>query len=492
MIHRILLAGLVHETNTFVEEETGLLDFQRQVGDELFLSRGDSSPIGGFLDAAESFEWEVIPTVDYRAMAGGMVADEVIEAFWREFSERTSESLERGISAIFLVLHGAMVSQSYDDVEGEILSRLRAMKGAAEIPIFGVLDLHGNFTERMAENSNCLVGFRENPHTDARATGERAARLLKRCLETGEIPRTLWLHPPLVWPPTGTGTADEPMQTLEAMARRLEERHPEFWCANIWAGFSHADIAETGVSFSICAIGAMAAAKGALEDLANRALQWRKKGLPAEVDLDEAIGHFAGSRKPVILVEPSDNIGGGAPGDGTEILRALLARNIENAGIIINDPAAVATLNQYRIGTNALVCIGGRGSCLDRGPVDLDVTLVNRSDGIFYLEDTQSHIAALYGNRIDMGPSIVVRHNGITILLTSKKMPPCDLGQWRSLGINPEEFDLIVVKAAISHRQAYDKITGTSFTVDTPGPCGSNLRRLPFTKIRRPIFPLDD
>ena len=96
------------------------------------------------------------------------------------------------------------------------------------------------------------------------------------------------------------------------------------------------------------------------------------------------------------------------------------------------------------------------------------------------------------GARFDMGRSAVVRHAGVTVLLTSRKTPPFDLGQWRSQGIEPTQLFVIGVKAAVAHRRAYDPIAKASYTVDTPGPCSSNLRALPYRHIRRPVFPLDD
>ncbi|HZP85049.1 MAG TPA: MlrC C-terminal domain-containing protein, partial [Chthonomonadaceae bacterium] len=111
--------------------------------------------------------------------------------------------------------------------------------------------------------------------------------------------------------------------------------------------------------------------------------------------------------------------------------------------------------------------------------------------GKFTLEDRQSHLASMSGAQIDMGPCAVVRHRGVRILLTSHKTPPFDLGQWRSQGIVPETLSVIGVKAAVAHRRAYDPIAKASYWVDTPGPCSSNLRTLPFRRIRRPIYPLD-
>ena len=116
--------------------------------------------------------------------------------------------------------------------------------------------------------------------------------------------------------------------------------------------------------------------------------------------------------------------------------------------------------------------------------------LISRSDGSFELEDIKSQMVVL-GRTIHMGPSAVVRHRGLTILLTSRRVAPMDLGQWRSQGIDPEKLSAIGIKAAVGHRRAYDPIASASFTVATRGPCTSDLTRLPYRKIRRPVFPLD-
>jgi microcystin degradation protein MlrC len=136
--------------------------------------------------------------------------------------------------------------------------------------------------------------------------------------------------------------------------------------------------------------------------------------------------------------------------------------------------------------------IGGRGSLIGGGPLNLDLDFISRSDGRFKLEDAHSHLASMCGSEFDMGPCAVVRHGGLQILLTSRKTPPFDLGQWRSQGIEPEKLAVIGVKAAVAHRRGYDPIAGAHFSVETRGPCSSNLKQLPFQHVRRPVYPLDD
>ena len=487
MKKRVLIAGLFHETHTFLEGTTGMRDFAVLRGDELLRCAGDSSPLGGVLECACEFEWEVVPAVDFRASPSAMVEDEVVVTFWSDLAARIATPPD----AVYLVLHGAMASQSFADVEGEILSRLRKLIGLA-VPVFGVFDLHANFTQRMADLANCLVAYRENPHTDARNAAQIAARLLQRTLTTGEVPRTFWHHPPLMWPPTGVCTANEPMLSLERLARELEAASPNFWDVSVSAGFAFADTPDTGVSFAIATTGAESEARAALERLSASALESKAVGNVT----DPSIGEVFAPLQPLppgltVLVEPSDNIGGGAPGDGTGLLRALVERRIQNAAICINDPAAVRHLSSLLPGAKATLPIGGRGSRIDAGPLTLEVELLRSGDGKFELEDKQSHLASMCGDRFDMGPCAVVRHGGLAILLTSNKTPPFDLGQWRSQGIEPTALSVIAVKAAVAHRRAYDRIAARMLWVETPGPCMSNLQSLPYRKIQRPIFPLD-
>ena len=494
---RVILAGLFHETHTFLEGRTSLSEFEISRGDELLARRGDASPMGGFLEVADECGWDVVPTIDYRATPSATVGDEVFESFWVEFQERAQSTLAEGVDAIFLVLHGAMVSQSYSDVEGELLFRVRQLSRAMRLPIFGVYDLHANFTWEMACGAECLVAYRENPHTDAKQAAIRAARMLQRRFETGQQTRMIWVGTNIVWPPTGIATAANPMSSLESMAREIEAEHAEIWAVNVNAGYSFADTKDTGVSFSAVieyhdGDPPKPPALAHLERLASVARERRDEGnvtdRPIETALDEIDQNAPGL---TAIIEPSDNIGGGAPGDGTGILRAFIQRDFQNAAVAINDPDAVAALADLQPGETKTVAIGGKGSRIDAGPLELEVEFVSRSDGRFELENKQSHLASMCGSYCEMGPTAVVRHAGVTILLTSRKTPPFDLGQWRSQGIAPEQFSFIGVKAAVAHKAAYDPIVARSYWVDTPGPCTSSLKLLPFKRIRRPVFPLD-
>lgn len=492
MSTRIFLAGLFHETNSFVEKTTTIEAFKIIRGEEILGCLGDASPMDGFLDAARGYGWKVVPGIDYRATPSGPVADEVFEKYWAELREKLELSLSAGLDAIFLVLHGAMVTQSNTDPEGELLERIRLLPGAHDLPLFAVLDLHANVSRRMAENASALIPYRENPHTDARETAVRAARHLWQSLTSRKKLHTHLLQGRVVLAPPSTGTADSPMRELEAMARALE-KSAGHWEIGVAAGFAHSDTPDTGLSFWVVSDRPEISCHKTLESLYQEARSLAAKVNSSEWPLDDAIAHITKDRKfPALLVEPADNIGGGAPGDATFILRALLPHSeFQKCGVIINDPEAVVLLSRHSAGETIRLALGGKGSRLDQGPVDLEVRLERLSDGAFELEDKQSHLASMSGVHISMGPSAVVTHKHLTILITSKPTPPFDLGQWRSQGVEPKKLEVIGVKAAVAHRRAYDPITGSTYTVSTPGPCTSDLASLPYEKLRRPVYPLD-
>ena len=543
---RVLIAGIYHETNTFVPGVTRLADFACLRGHEMLRVEGDTSPLGGTLEAARACGWEVVTAVDYRATPSGTVEDAVLEAWWTEFQGAAHGALADGpLDGLFLVLHGAMVTANCLDVEGELLARMRALPGLYTLPIAGVTDLHANVSQQMARLSEALITYRRNPHTDARETAQRAVRVLDSLIATGRGAQTRHGRPPLVLTPTATGTDDEPMCTLEAMARQMETAHPEVLAVNVHAGFAFADTPDTGVSFTIVTVGASDVSHvdlgnvefsnvdvsnvdvgkidvgkievgkievgnievgiikagdietetvdRLLEELSRTAMETPVGSQCDEVSVDEALTQLAAyDTGPVLLVEPSDNIGAGAPGEGVTLLRALVAHDVRNAGVIVNDPVAVTALAGLAPAERCTLTLGGKSSPLYDGECTLGVELVSRSDGRFNLEDPHSHMASMLGSQIEMGPCAVVRHGGVVILLTSFATAPFDLGQWRSQGISPEQLRVIGVKAAVAHRRAYNPIARDTIYVRTPGPCCTDLRALPFSHIRRPIRPLDE
>ena len=493
---RVLIAGLFHETHNFLTGTTDWSAFDVWCDEDLLSLCGQSSPIGGVLDYATQHGWDIVPTVFATAVPSATVEDDAFEKFWTLFKTYAAEAIENGVDAIYLVLHGAFVTRSIHDIEGELLRRIRSLAGGGQVPIFGVYDLHANFSQAMAENADCLVAYRENPHWDARQAAIRAAELLQRFRESNLKPRQFMIQPPIIWPPTGSASADDPMRRLLVLARQLEAEHSDFWVVNVNAGFAFSDTVDTGVSFSIATIGDEATAIKALEQLSQMAITNAAEGNVEESPLDEvliAVRERArrGESGLTVIAEPSDNVGGGSPGDATELLRGLLEYQISNAAVCLCDPIAVKKLQSIAPGKKLCLAVGGRGSALNEGPLEIECELITLSDGRFELEDKNSHLASMSGDHFDMGDCAVVRCDGVTILLTSRRTPPMDLGQWRHVGIDPQSMSVIGVKAAVAHRKAYDPIATHNAWIDTTGPCQSRLTSFPYKHVRRPIYPLD-
>lgn len=484
----VAVAGFFHETNTFLKGRTGHDDFEIFEGEQLLGQRNRRHPVAGFLDRAVAFGWRVVPAGYYRARPSGLVSDKAVDAFWRSLEG----SMAGKVDAVLLALHGAMVAESHEDVEGEILSRLRELVGA-DMPVFGVIDLHANFTPRMARNANCLLAYRKNPHTDAYETACRAGALLQDSLMSGRLPRMDYRHSRRLYPAIATDTMDEPMKSLESAARSLEKDFGEALLAvNIQAGFAHADTLETGLSFSLVHQSLGPDQRNAVFQQLQMTVNSVPSALEKELPVASALKRIEDSEEhPVILVESADNVGGGAPGDGTMLLKALLDAGVEGVVAVLNDPQAVNAFRDRSAGERRTMEIGGASGELGAYPLQVDAELVSQSDGTFQLEDTASHLASSVGTHIEMGPCAVIRVQGVTILLTSRATPPFDLGQLRSQGINPEAARVIVVKAAVAYRRAYGKISACHYFVDTEGPCSNHLDRLPYARLRRPIWPLD-
>jgi microcystin degradation protein MlrC len=352
MKKRVLAASIKHETHAFNRIPTTLAHFRAQqyaIGDAIPAKyKGVRLEMGGFLDAAERYGWELLHPVCTFATPGGAVTDEAFDFFTGTLVEGLEEALAQGgkLDGILLSLHGSMVTQSHDDAEGEILRRTRMIVGP-DVPIAVTLDPHSNVTREMARLASSITAFRTSPHVDQYETALRAAAILDRTLR-GEV------HPKVhlarcaalnAFDSARTYTGHGPM--IEALKRAdALEKEPGVLCVSIHSGFSRSDFAEVGPSVAITGDGADPRFQRIADAL--MAYGWENRRIISEpvVGIDKAVAlalaHKPGD-KPVVLGDYGDAPGGGAYGDSTAILKGLRDAGIRNAVVAaMYDPESAA------------------------------------------------------------------------------------------------------------------------------------------------------
>lgn len=486
---RIAVGGFMHESNTFSPRPTRLDDFRDasfHEGDALVpVWRDAHQEMGGFLQGARDFGFEAVPTVMAWATPSGPVEDDVFDLVVDRIARTCREP---GIDGLLLALHGAMVSRSFPDGDGEVLRRLREALGP-DRPLICTLDYHANVSPEMARHASALIGYQTYPHIDQRDVGLRAAALARRAV-LGEVrPVCAVAKPPLILNLLAQETDREPLKSLLAMAREVESR-PGVLSVSLMAGFPYADVAEMGPSVLAVTDGNAALAQEIADDFASRLWDLRHEFDVRRPDAEEAVRQAIESEaRPVVLVDIGDNIGGGTPGDGTLILSELIRQGARDAVVAIHDPAAVEAARAVGVGGTFEHEVGGRTLSELYGPPQ-DVRGVVRSlhDGR-WVEELPRH-GGLRHN--DQGRTAVVELPGpIHLVLNSLRTPPFSLGQITSLGIEASSQSILVVKAAVAYKAAYTPIAGQILEVNTPGLTALDPAHFDYRHIRRPVFPLD-
>jgi microcystin degradation protein MlrC len=490
---RIAIGGIVHETHCFADTRTTLADFREQALHEgeaiLRAMRGARSGIGGMIEGAEQFGWQLLPTLYGAAMPGGVVVEDAYQTMLRGLLDRLAAVMP--LDGVLLALHGAMVAERQLDVESDILERVRELVGPTT-PIVVELDMHGNISPRTVELADVLVAFDTNPHIDPHARGVEAVAIMGQLLRGAIRPTAALAQPPLLLAPQATGTIDLPLRAVHARATQMEAEDAVV-CVCVMGGFAYADTPFTGASIIVTTDDDMDLARRYAGELADLLMQHRHAALPQFLAPDTAVGRALElTGGPIILVDSADNIGGGTPGDGTDALRAMLAADVQEGTVVLADREAVGACWAGGIGAKITLRVGGKTDRWHGEPVEVTGTVRALSEGSFECELADNHFAAFYGNTIRMGRTVWLRVQGVNLVLTERKTPPFDLAQLRGVGVIPEQQKMIAVKSAVAYRAAYLPIAAGVVEMDTAGLCSANLARFPYRHLRRPIFPLDE
>ena len=481
----IAIGGIMHESNTFSDTPTDFAAFSLTVGDDLFEVWGETHhEMGGFIQGATQHGYTAYPTIMTSATPAGRVTDDAFEQLTDTLIQRLKAAPKH--EGLLLALHGAMVVESYPDGDGEVLRRLRAEFGR-DLPIVVTLDQHTNVSEQMVAESTALVIYKTTPHIDQRQRGLQAAELMMRILREGITPTQALAKPRMLLNILYHNTNVPPMAPILTAAKQLED-HPDILVANVAAGYPYADVYEAGPSFVVVTDNDPQLAQMEADQLSDMLWDVREQLTLDLPDAGDAVERAIESEQPpVILVEMGDNIGGGSPGDSTFVLRELLWHRVVGFVIVLYDPEGVQTCIQAGVGAEVALDVGGKVDNRHGEPVPIQGRVRLIHDGRF-IETQPRHGGQRYHNQ---GLTTVIAVEGSLVVLTSRRQTPFSLQQLLSLGIDPTGMQIIVVKAAIAYRAAYEPIAGQIIEVDTPGLTAVNPLHFEYHNVRRPLFPLD-
>ena len=485
---KLFLAMMSHETNTFSNVPTDRRQFEARNlhygGEILEAYRDTGTCLGGMIDVATRHGITLVPSVAAAASPAGRVTTEI----YRAVKERMLADLAAAgrVDGVLLDLHGAMVPEGMDDGEGDLITAVRAAVGP-NVPIAVTLDFHGNLSSAIVHDASVLHGYKTYPHVDMAERGVEAASRLIDVINGRLRPTAAFRKPPLLPPLGNQGTARGPMRRLYDLADEME-RDPRVISVSVFAGFPFADIPDAGLGVYVVTNDDQPLAEQLAERLARVAWEHRREFLHEALPVKDAVAKaLAAPGRPIVLADMADNTGGGAAGDGTEILRELVRVGARSSVVAcIWDAAAVEACIRAGVGSRVTLDVGGKVDDRHGAPMRVTGTVRTLSDGRFMHKGPM--MRGLPGR---LGPTAVLDVDDVKVILISYRWQTLDPEMIRFVGIDPMAEKVVVVKSTIHYRAAFEPIAKEIIEVDAPGLSSSNLARFHFERIRRPIFPLD-
>lgn len=479
---RIFTASLATESNMFSAVPTSLENFY----EAFYAGPGRhpetptlcSAPLVVARRRAQAEGWTLIEGTSAWAEPSGTCAKAAYEYLRDEILGQLEAALP--VDGVVLGLHGAMVAHGYDDCEGDLIARVRALVGPEAV--IGVEhDPHCHLTRQRLADADILITFKEFPHTDTVERAEEVVDLTLRAIR-GEIRpvksvvdcRSIESYP----------TSREPMRSFVDRIKALEARAPVL-SVSVAHGFPFADVPELGTRVLVITDNAKDQGDALAMELAGEVVAMRGRTRPPYLAIDEAIDQALANRSggPVVIADPCDNPGGGAPGDATFILRRLLERGVEGAVLgPLWDPIAVRFCCAAGAGAVLPLRIGGKAARTSGAPLDVDAEVMT-----IVPEATQSFA----GGVVALGDSARIRVGGVEIVLITKRTQAFGRDLFTNFGIDLEACRVVVVKSTNHFHAAFAPLAAEVLYCDAGGPLPRDVRQIPYTKVQRPIWPLD-
>jgi len=482
---RIAIGGFHHETNCFVPTRT-TFDHYVRIGDRPPLSRGDeilsnlpgkAFAMSGFL-ADMASKHELAPLVWASGGAGGYVTSDAFERIVGEMIGRLS--LAMPVDAVYLDLHGAMCSVDFEDGEGELLRRVRAVTGP-DVPIVISLDYHTNLTPAMAGLTDGMAIYHTYPHIDRPQTGSRAARILTTVLERGRPTARAFRKLPFLIPLNFQCTMVEPSKGIVAKSADGEGGEVLDLCYG--AGFPPADLHDCGPG--IIAHGySQAAVDKAADTLADFVRAMEKTFAQPLLDPDEAVIEAMrisrSAKRPVVIADTQDNPGCGGTGDTTGMLEALVRNGADKAALcVLADSQAAAAAHEAGEGAEITIDLGGRTPIPGVKPFHGTFRVARLSDGRFICKGI-----CVGGREAKLGPTALLTIGGVSVVVASQRMQAYEPEIFRHLGLEPTEQKILVVKSTCHFRADFEPIAERVLVAIAPGAHLVDTRQYPYKNLR--------
>jgi microcystin degradation protein MlrC len=482
---RIGIIALLQESNTFIGQPTTLTHFEQEllatgktVRERL---AGTHHEVAGIFHALDEAGEEAVPIFAARAVPFGVIEAAAVEQL---LAMMFAAIVKAGkLDGVLVAPHGATVSATYPDLDGHWLGELRRRVGP-DVPIIGTLDPHANLSSAMVQAATALIAYRTNPHLDQRARGIDAARLMIDTVRGKIRPTMAAAFPPLAINIEKQHTAEEPCHSAYRFADEQLENE-KLLMNSIILGFPYADVSEMGSSAIAVTDDDPQLAQQLASELGGYLWKHRDEFAGDFISIDDALDKATGLRGPVCLLDMGDNVGGGSPGDATPLAVAIHERGIPKSFVCICDAEAVALAQAAGEWGTCHFRVGGK---VDKTgpPLECEATVAGLYDGRF--EEPQPRHGGF--TQMDQGPTAVIHtDHGLTIMLTSRRLPPFSLRQLTAHGVLPEDFHVLVAKGVNAPVAAYKEVCKHFIRVNTPGCTTADIEHLPYKHRRKPMFP---
>ncbi|KGA14629.1 hypothetical protein GM51_16775 [freshwater metagenome] len=485
---KIGILSVFHETNTFSPIPTDIDDFKKSTwltGSAIIKTfEGTRTPIGGFLEIIRERGYEAVPLFAAHATPAGVVMHEVFQEIRLNVRKQLKDHPE--IDALALELHGAHIVEGIEDPEAILCAEIRELIG--EKPLAVVTDFHANMTPERLKSATIWSGYRTNPHVDTYEAAVRALENLFFYIDSNEKPEFSFVRVPVIFPPISQSTGDAPFKGIIERAKELQEKF-ELRDLIVHGGYSFSDVPYAGLSFT--ALGdSKNRVKRELALLELAKLVWESKNVVTQeiVDIDKVmqlVSSGACDNKRYAIADTSDNINGGSAGDSTHVLAPLLGSGLKVLTTIC-DPAAIDLLDGVKISESIDLFLGGYSHPTVGSPLRVSAQLMWKGNGEYVHEGRMNH-----GASYSIGKAAWVRVNTVDILIQSFAQQPNDLAQFKIAGINPTEYEVIVLKGAAALRANWQSLVDEFVNASSPGITDCVLERLNYVNLANNVWPLD-